>query len=109
MATLINATDNSFDPEVLKCDIPVLTDFWAEWCEPCVAMEPHLEEIAAENVERVKIVKVDIESNPNTTANYGVLTIPTLILFKNGQEVVRLNGFQDDPCNRCAKSQMRDL
>lgn len=94
MGTLTNATDNSFDPEVLKCDIPVLADFWAEWCEPCVAMEPFLEEIAAEKDERVKIVKVDIESNPNTTANYGVLTIPTLILFKNGQEVVRLNGFQ---------------
>ena len=94
MATFTNVTDNSFDPEVLKCDIPVLADFWAEWCEPCVAMEPHLEEIAAGQVEQVKIVKVDIESNPNATANYGVLTIPTLILFKNGQEVVRLNGFQ---------------
>ena len=94
MATFTDVTDNSFDPEVLKCDIPVLADFWAEWCEPCVAMEPHLEEIAAEKDERVKIVKVDIESNPNTTANYEVLTIPTLILFKNGQEVVRLNGFQ---------------
>jgi thioredoxin 1 len=92
MNALVNVTDYSFDPQVLKCDIPVLADFWAEWCEPCKAIEGCLQEIAAEHPEQVKVVKLDIESNPTVTANYNVLTIPTLILFKNGQEVLRLNG-----------------
>jgi thioredoxin 1 len=94
VATIVNVTDYSFDPEVLKCDIPVLADFWAEWCMPCVALEPHLQEIAAEYSERLKIVKLDIEQNPNITAYYNVYTIPTLILFKTGLEVERLNGAQ---------------
>jgi thioredoxin 1 len=94
VAMLVNATDHSFDAEVLKCDIPVLVDFWAEWCAPCRALEPYLEEITVEYPERVKIVKLDIETNPIVTANYNVLTIPTLMLFKNGLEVERLNGTQ---------------
>jgi thioredoxin 1 len=94
VAILVNVTDYSFDPEVLKCDIPVLADFWAEWCMPCLALEPYLQEIAVEYQERLKIVKLDIEHNPNVTAHYNVLTIPTLILFKTGLEVERLNGAQ---------------
>ena len=76
------------------CDVPVIADFWAEWCEPCKALEPHLAEIAAGYEEQLKIVKVDIESNPSVTSSYMVLTIPTLIIFKNGQEVERINGAQ---------------
>jgi thioredoxin 1 len=91
---LVSVTDNSFDAEILKCDIPVVADFWAEWCEPCQAMEPSLKEIAGEYDERLKIVRVDIELNPTVTSNYAVLTIPTLIIFKNGQEVERINGRQ---------------
>jgi thioredoxin 1 len=94
MAALVSVTDHSFDAQVLKCDIPVLADFWAEWCGPCIALEPHLQEIAGEYSEQIKIVKVDIESNPTVTSNYSVLTIPTLILFKNGQEVERIMGLQ---------------
>ena len=94
MTDLVSVTDNSFDAEILKCDIPVVADFWAEWCEPCKAMEPSLQEIAGEYNERLKVVKVDIESNPNATSNYTVLTIPTLIIFKNGQEVERISGRQ---------------
>ena len=94
MTVLVNVTDNSFDAQVLKCDLPVITDFWAEWCEPCQALEPYLNDIAAEYAEQLKIVKVDIESNPTVTSNYSVLTIPTLIIFKNGQEVERMNGAQ---------------
>lgn len=94
MTRLVTVTDHSFDPQVLKCDIPVLADFWAEWCEPCKALEPPLNEIAAEYEERIRIVKVDIESNPMVTSNYAVLTIPTLILFKNGQEVERITEVQ---------------
>ena len=91
MSELVNVTDHSFDAQVLKCDLTVVADFWAEWCEPCKAIEPHLNEIAAEYKELLKIVKVDIEFNPMVTSNYAVLTIPTLIIFKNGIEVERLN------------------
>ena len=91
MSELVNVTDHSFDAQVLKCDLTVVADFWAEWCEPCKALEPHLNEIAAEYKELLKIVKVDIELNPMVTSNYAVLTIPTLIIFKNGIEVERLN------------------
>lgn len=94
MTALVNVTDHSFDAQVLKCDIPVLADFWAEWCGPCIALEPHLQELAGEYGEQIKIVKVDIESNPTVTSNYSVLTIPTLILFKNGLEVERIKGLQ---------------
>jgi thioredoxin 1 len=91
---LTSVTDNSFDAQVLKCDIPVIADFWAEWCEPCKALEAPLKEISGEYAEQLKVVKVDIESNPNVTSNYKVLTIPALLVFKNGQVVERLNGRQ---------------
>ncbi len=94
MIELISVTDNSFDAQVLKCDIPVIADFWADWCEPCVALEKPLKELVTERPEQLKVVKVDIESNPNIVSNYKVLTIPTLIVFKNGQEVERINGRQ---------------
>ena len=94
MAELVNVTDDSFDAQVLKCDIPVVADFWAEWCEPCKPIEVHLQEIADEHEEQLKVVKLDIESNPTVTSDYEVLTIPTVIVFKHGQEVERLNGAQ---------------
>ncbi len=94
MTDLISVTDHSFDPQVLKCDIPVIVDFWAEWCAPCLALESPLQEIAVDYAGQLKVVKVDIESNPTTTAAYKVLTIPMLIIFKNGQEVERINGAQ---------------
>lgn len=94
MTALATATDNSFDPEVLKCDIPVLAAFLADWSGPAAALKPALQELAAEHPEQLKVVEVDIESNPMVTSNYNVLNVPTLILFKNGQEVVRLGGGQ---------------
>jgi thioredoxin 1 len=93
MATPVHVTDNSFDAEVLKCDIPVLADFWAEWCAPCKVIDKYLDEIVKTYpVDLLKIVKVDIEANPLVTSNYSVLNLPTLILFKNGQPVERLVG-----------------
>ena len=92
MATLMNVADTSFDAQVLKCDIPVLADFWAEWCGPCHAITPHLDAIATDYEGQIKVVKLDIDANPTVTAQYQVLSIPTLILFKFGQPVARIIG-----------------
>jgi thioredoxin 1 len=92
MADLVVVTDNSFDAQVLKCDIPVLTEFMAEWAAPAQTLAAQLAEIATEYDDRLKVVKLDIEANPVVTSTYNVLNIPTLILFKFGQEVARLTG-----------------
>jgi thioredoxin 1 len=81
----VAVTDNSFSSDVLESDKPVLVDFWAEWCGPCKMIAPALEEIAEELGEQVRIVKVDIDENPDAPGRYGVRGIPTMILFKNGQ------------------------
>jgi thioredoxin 1 len=78
-------TDSSFEKEVLKSDKPVLVDFWAEWCGPCKVIGPILEEVAKERKEQMVIGKINIDENPETPVKYGVLGIPTLILFKNGK------------------------
>jgi len=81
----IKATDVSFEQEVLKSDTPVLVDFWAEWCGPCRMIGPSLEDIAKEMDGKLKVVKVNIDENPTTPSRYNVRSIPTLLLFKNGQ------------------------
>ena len=78
-------SDTTFDAEVLKSKEPVVVDFWAEWCGPCKMIGPSLEEIAKEMDGKVKIVKVNIDENPMAPTRYGVRSIPTLLLFKNGQ------------------------
>ena len=80
-------TDASFEADVLKSALPVLVDFWAEWCGPCKMIGPVLEELATEMQGQVTIAKVDLEANPMTPSKYGVRSIPTLMLFKNGQLV----------------------
>ena len=77
-------TDQNFEDEVLQADRPVLVDYWAEWCGPCKAVAPILEEIAAEYGERVRVAKLNIDENPDVPARYGIRGIPTLMLFKNG-------------------------
>ncbi len=86
MAT-VAVTDATFDAEVRQSDVPVVVDFWAEWCGPCKTIGPALEELATEYGDRVKIVKVDVDENPNSPAQMGVRGIPALFLFKDGQVV----------------------
>lgn len=81
----VTVTDSSFSDSVLNSDKPVLVDFWAEWCGPCKAIAPALEEMAQSMGERVTVVKINIDENPQTPQQYGVRGIPTLILFKDGQ------------------------
>lgn len=85
-------TDQSFEKDVLQAGVPVLVDFWAEWCGPCRALGPKLEEIAAELKDKVKIVKLNVDENPGMPAKFGVRGIPTMIIFKNGQEVDQIVG-----------------
>ncbi|MYZ50206.1 thioredoxin [Propylenella binzhouense] len=80
-------TDASFDTDVLAASQPVVVDFWAEWCGPCKMIAPHLEAIAGEMGDRVKIVKLNVDENQHTAIKYGVRSIPTLIMFKNGEAV----------------------
>ncbi|SEN26889.1 thioredoxin [Palleronia salina] len=86
MAT-VAVTDDTFDAEVKNADLPVVVDFWAEWCGPCKQIGPALEEISSEMEGRVKIVKVNVDENPNAPAQMGVRGIPALFLFKDGQVV----------------------
>ncbi|MCB9082819.1 MAG: thioredoxin [Bdellovibrionaceae bacterium] len=85
-------TDSSFDSDVLKSSTPVLVDFWAEWCGPCRALAPKLDEIAAELGSSVKILKLNVDENQATPVKYGVRGIPTMILFKGGQQVGQVTG-----------------
>jgi thioredoxin 1 len=77
-------TDESFEPEVLKSDTPVLVDYWAEWCGPCKSIAPVLEEVAKEYEGRLKVAKLNVDENQQTPAKFGIRGIPTLMLFKNG-------------------------
>jgi thioredoxin 1 len=85
-------TDATFESDVLKSSTPVLVDFWAEWCAPCRALAPTLEEIAEELSTQVKIVKLDVDANQDAAAQFGIRSIPTMILFKGGQPVDQIMG-----------------
>ena len=85
MADVQQVSDESFDREVLKADLPVLIDFWAPWCGPCKAIAPVVEELAKEYAGKLKVVKMNVDDNPQTPSKYGVRGIPNLILFKGGE------------------------
>ena len=99
--TSINISDDDFENEVLKADGPVMVDFWAEWCGPCKALSPIVDEVANEVAGKMKIVKVNIDENPNAPTKYGVRGIPTLMVFKDGELV-------DTKVGGMSKSQLND-
>lgn len=85
-------TDDEFQAEVLDSDKPVLVDFWAEWCGPCHMIAPHVKEIAGEYEESLRVAKLDVDENPTIPGRYGIIGIPTLMLFKDGEVVARITG-----------------
>ena len=84
MSNIIHVTDDQFEEKVLQSKIPVLVDFWAEWCGPCKALGPILENVALEFEGKVAVKKINIDENPESPANFGIRSIPTIIMFKNG-------------------------
>ena len=92
MAGITEVTDTNFQAEVIESDTPVLVDFWAPWCGPCRMVAPVLEEMAGEKGDALKIVKLNVDDNQNTAAQFEVLSIPTLILFKHGQVAAKVIG-----------------
>lgn len=94
MAKPKEVTDAEFEQKVLKADLPVMVDFWACWCGPCRVVAPVVEELAEEYEGRVKFVKVDTDENVDTAAAYGIRSIPTLLVFKDGLKVDQINGFR---------------
>ena len=85
MSEIIHVSDDSFESDVLNSDVPVLVDYWAEWCGPCKMIAPILEEISGDYAGKVKITKLNIDENPGTPPKFGIRGIPTLMLFKNGE------------------------
>jgi thioredoxin len=93
-STIQEVTDSDFETEVLKSDKPVLVDFWATWCGPCRMIAPIVEQIRGELGERVKVVKMDIDENPSTPTQLGIMSIPTVIIFKDGKAAERTVGYR---------------
>jgi len=94
MADFMEVTDSTFESEVLEADVPTLVDFWAEWCGPCKMVAPVVEEIAEEFGDKLRVAKMDVDSNRETPGNYGIRGIPTLMLFKDGEVAARIVGFR---------------
>jgi thioredoxin 1 len=92
MAGVTEVTDQGFEQEILKADVPVLVDFWADWCVPCHMVSPVVEEIGQDKSAVMRVAKLNVDDNPDTARRYGVMSIPTLILFVGGEERARVVG-----------------
>lgn len=92
MSEPVAVTDNNFDDEVVNSDVPVLVDFWADWCGPCKMIAPLVDELAQEYDGKIKFTKLDVDANPVTAGKYGVRSIPTMLIFKDGQPVGQVVG-----------------
>ena len=92
MSNVIELNDNNFEEEVIKSSQPVLVDFWAEWCGPCKMIAPSVENISSEYEGKLKVGKLDVDSNPTVSSTYGIRSIPTLLIFKNGAPVDQIVG-----------------
>jgi len=97
MASPVTVTDTSFKAEVLDAPVPVLVDFWAAWCSPCKMIAPIVEELASQYDGQIKVVKVDVDANPITPGMFGIMSIPTLMLFVGGKAEERMVGYQPKP------------
>ena len=94
---VLEFTDASFQKEVLKSDKPVLVDFWAEWCGPCKMLGPTIEELAKEYAGKIKVGKLNVDDNPQTSSKFGIRSIPALLLFKDGEVAGQMIGVQPKP------------
>lgn len=94
MSKPLPVDDSTFEQTVLKAKKPVLVDFWANWCKPCLAVAPIVDELANEYGDKVSFVKMDIDSSPKTPSKYGIMSIPTLLIFKNGAPVSHIVGLR---------------
>ncbi len=92
MGIYVELNDSNFENEVLKSELPVMVDFWAEWCAPCRIIAPLVEELANEFSGKIKVGKMDVDQNPQSSMNYGIRSIPTLLFFKDGKPVDQLLG-----------------
>lgn len=90
---VMELTDINFNKEVLETELPVLVDFWADWCAPCKMAAPVIEELAKEYEGKIKVGKINVDENPKIAEKYGILSIPTVIVFRDGKEVARKMGF----------------
>jgi len=93
MSEPVHVTDDTFEAEVIQSDMPAIVDFWAAWCAPCHMIAPILEEIAEEYDGQLKVAKLDVDQNPQVATQFGIMSIPTMILFKDGGAVERLMGY----------------